>query len=182
MHDYIWEMREVLDQCDDTFSVGELGFIKDEESVSQYVAKARHEPDMVFTGDIVDTDFGPNGKYSRNDFHPSELRHITNMWQEAMPKITGWNSIYLDNHDSGRSLSRYGSDKSEHRAAAAKLFAIYFTTLSGTPCLLAGQEFGMANLGKDYPADLYIDVEAKNTYSEILERRGGDVSRMEAVL
>lgn len=125
---------------------------------------------------------GPDGKYSRNDFHPSRLRKLTNMWQEVMPKINGWNSIYLDNHDSGRSLSRYGSDRPEHRAAAAKLFAIYLTTLCGTPYLLAGQEIGMANLGQDYGVEAYIDVEAKNAYNEILQRRGGDASSMEDVL
>lgn len=182
MHDYIREMRKVLDEYDDIMTVGELGFTKDEQSVSAYVAKDRHELDMVFTGDIVDIDFGPSGKYSRNDFHPSRLRKITNMWQEVMPKINGWNSVYLDNHDSGRSLTRYGSDKPEHRAFAAKLLSIYLTTLAGTPYLLAGQELGMANLGEDYAAEAYIDVEAKNAYNEILQRRGGDVSKMDDVL
>ncbi|PPJ51015.1 hypothetical protein CBER1_07815 [Cercospora berteroae] len=182
MHDYIREMRtEVFDHYD-VMTVGELGFTKDEQSVSDYVAKDRHELNMVFTGDVVDMDFGPTGKYSRDDFHPRKLRKITNMWQQAMPKFDGWNSIYLDNHDSGRSLSRYGSDLPEHRAAAAKLFAVYLTTLSGTPYLLAGQEFGMANLGKDYPAEAYIDVEGSNYYREILQRRGGDVSKMGDVL
>lgn len=182
MHDYIREMRRMLDNYNDIMTVGELGFTKDEQSVSEYVAKDRHELNQVFTGDIVDIDFGAEGKYSRNDFHPSKLRHITNMWQEAMPKFNGWNSIYLDNHDSGRSLSRYGSDVEEHRVAAAKLFAIYLMTLCGTPYLLAGQEFGMANLGKDYPADAYIDLEGKNAYDEILQSRGGDVSQMDDVL
>ncbi|USW57876.1 Putative glycosyl hydrolase, family 13, catalytic domain, glycoside hydrolase superfamily [Septoria linicola] len=182
MHDYIREMRtRVLDHYD-VMTVGELGFTKDEQSVSDYVAKNRHELNMVFTGDIVDMDFGPTGKYTRDDFHPRKLRKITNMWQEAMPKFDGWNSIYLDNHDSGRSLSRYGSDLPEHRAAAAKLFAVYLTTLSGTPYLLAGQEFGMANLGEDYAADAYIDIEGSNYYKEILQRRGGDVSKMDDVL
>ncbi|KAF2212751.1 glycoside hydrolase family 13 protein [Cercospora zeae-maydis SCOH1-5] len=182
MHDYIREMRtEVFDHYD-VMTVGELGFTKDEQSVSDYVAKHRQELNMVFTGDVVDMDFGPTGKYSRDDFHPRKLRKITDMWQQAMPKFDGWNSIYLDNHDSGRSLSRYGSDLPEHRAAAAKLFAVYLTTLSGTPYLLAGQEFGMANLGKDYPAEAYIDVEGSNYYKETLQRRGGDVSKMDDVL
>lgn len=182
MHEYIREMRlEVFDKYD-AMTVGELGFTKDEQSVSEYVAKSRHELNMVFTGDIVDMDFGPGGKYEGDDFHPRKIRHITNMWQCAMPKFNGWNSVYLDNHDSGRSLSRYASDKPEHRAASAKMLAIYLTTLAGTPFLLAGQEFGMANLGEDYGADAYIDVEAKNVYNAILEQRGGDESSMDDVL
>lgn len=182
MHDYIREMRtEVFDHYD-VMTVGELGFTKDEASVSQYVAKDRHELNMIFTGDIVDMDFGPNGKYTRDDFHPSKIRHITNLWQQAMPKFDGWNSVYLDNHDSGRSLSRYASDAPEHRAAAAKMLATYLLTLSGTPFLLAGQEIGTANLGKDVGVDAYIDVEGRNVYEAVLAQRGGDTSQMGDVL
>ncbi|KAJ5281036.1 alpha-amylase [Penicillium angulare] len=182
MHDYIREIRsEVLDKYD-VMTVGELGFTKDEKSVSEYVAKDRHELNMLFTGDIVDMDFGPNAKYERDDFHPRKIRKLTNLWQNAMPKFDGWNTIYLDNHDSGRSLSRYASDAPEYRSTAAKMLATYLMTLSGTPFLLAGQEIGMANLGKDYGADAYIDVEGKNYYNEVLKARGGDVSRMEDVL
>ncbi|KAF7188256.1 Alpha-glucosidase [Pseudocercospora fuligena] len=162
MHEYIQEMRkEVLDHYD-VMTVGELGFLKNAEDVAEYVSEDRHELNMVFTGDIVDMDFGPGGKYERDDFRPSKIRKITNQWQSIMPKVNGWNSVYLDNHDSGRSLSRYASDKPEHRAVAAKMLATYLLTLAGTPFLLAGQESGMANLGEDYSPDAYIDVEAKN--------------------
>ncbi|OOQ84624.1 Alpha-glucosidase [Penicillium brasilianum] len=182
MHDYIREIRtEVFDKYD-VMTVGELGFTKDEKSVSEYVAKDRRELNMLFTGDIVDMDFGPNGKYERGDFHPRKIRKITNLWQTVMPKFDGWNTVYLDNHDSGRSLSRYASDAPEHRSTAAKMLATYLTTLSGTPFMLAGQEIGMANLGKDYGADAYIDVEGKNYYNEVLKARGGNVGKMDDVL
>ncbi|KAH8880202.1 putative alpha-amylase [Thozetella sp. PMI_491] len=182
MHTYLQEMRrEVFDKYD-VMTVGELGFTKDEDSVRQFVAKDRHELDMLFTGDIVDMDFGDGGKYMPGDFHPSKLRKITNMWQSAMPKFDGWNTVYLENHDSGRSISRYASDKPEHRANSSKLFATYLLSLSGTPFLLAGQEIGMANLGKDYGADAYIDVEGRNFYNSTLKARGGDKSIMGDVL
>lgn len=97
MHEYIQEMRrEVFDHYD-VMTVGELGFTKDEHSVSQYVAADRNELNMLFTGDIVDLDFGST-KYEREDFHPSRIRKITNLWQSAMPKFDGWNTVYLDNH------------------------------------------------------------------------------------
>lgn len=182
MHDYIREIRtEVFDNYD-VMTVGELGFTKDENSVSEYVANDRHELNMVFTGDIVDMDFGSNAKYERDDFHPRKIRRITNLWQTVMPKFDGWNTVYLDNHDSGRSLSRYASDAPEHRSTAAKMLATYLTTLSGTPFMLAGQEIGMANLGKDYGVDAYIDVEGKNYYNEVLKARGGNVGKMDDVL
>jgi oligo-1,6-glucosidase len=127
-------------------------------------------------------DFGPDSKYGRDDFHPRKIRQITDLWQTVMPKCNGWNSVYLDNHDSGRSLSRYGSDAPEHRATAAKMLATYLSTLSGTPFLLAGQEIGMANLGPEYGAESYIDVEGLNYYNAVLEARGGDASQMSDVM
>ena len=182
MHEYVQEMRrEVFDHYD-VMTVGELGFTKDERSVSEYVAHDRHELNMVFTGDIVDMDFGPDGKYGRSDFHPRKIRQITDLWQTALPKCNGWNSVYLDNHDSGRSLTRYGSDKPEFRATAAKMLATYLMTLSGTPFMLAGQEIGTANLGPEYGPEAYIDVEGKNVYDDILASRGGDESQMGDVM
>ncbi|KAM0194733.1 hypothetical protein ACHAPI_007030 [Fusarium lateritium] len=172
MHEYIREMREeVLDKYD-CMTVGELGFTKDEESVASYVAKERHELNMLFTGDIVDMDFGPNHKYERDDFRLSKLKTITSRWQGAMPKFDGWNSVYMDNHDSGRSLSRYGSDLPEYRKDAAKMLAIYLGTLSGTLFLLQGQEIGMANVPASWEIDDYIDVEGLNYYNSELRKRG----------
>jgi oligo-1,6-glucosidase len=181
MHDYIREMRAVFDEYD-TMTVGELGFTKDEQSVDEHVAKDRHELNMVFTGDIVNMDFGADGKYGRGSFHPRKIRHITDMWQRVMPKVNGWTSVYLDNHDSGLSLSRCASDAPEHRSTAAKMLATYLLTLSGTPFMLAGQEISMANLGKEYGPGAYIDVEGRNYYEAVLKRRGGDHSKMSDVM
>ncbi|EON97333.1 putative alpha amylase protein [Phaeoacremonium minimum UCRPA7] len=172
MHEYIQEMRtEVFDKYD-CMTVGELGFTKDEQSVSEYVAYNRHELNMVFTGDIVDMDFGPGGKYERNDFEVSRIRSITSRWQTAMPRFNGWNAVYLDNHDSGRSLSRYASDLLQHREAAAKMLATYMGSLSGTLFLLQGQEIGMANVPDNWGIDDYIDVEGSNYYRSVLKKRG----------
>jgi oligo-1,6-glucosidase len=98
-----------------------------------------------------------------------------------MPKFGGWNTVYLENHDSGRSISRYASDRPEHRANSSKLFATYLCSLSGTPFLLAGQEIAKANLGKDYGIEAYVDVEGRNYYHSLMVARGGDESKMRDV-
>lgn len=91
--------------------------------------KSRHEINMLFTGDIIDMDFGPNGKYaSGGGFHLRQLRMLIEKWQTAMPRFDGWNTLYLDNHDSGRSVSLYGSDDPRYRIYAAKMLATYLTT------------------------------------------------------
>ncbi|OQV04378.1 Alpha amylase, catalytic domain-containing protein [Cladophialophora immunda] len=182
MHEYLHELRTQVFDPYNAVTVGELGFTKDVESVAKYVAKSRQEVNMLFTGDIVDMDFGHSSKYSRKDFHPGMLRLLTHKWQTAMPTFDGWNSVYLDNHDSGRSLTRYGSDDPKYRAFAAKLLSIYMCTLSGTLFLLAGQEIGMANLPREMGIEHYIDVEGRNHYKRVLKERGGDESKMGDVL
>lgn len=179
MHEYLQEMRaRVFDKYADNgrggvMTVGELGFTKDEASVASYVAAARHELNMVFTGDIVDMDFGAAHKYGDGrPFRVETLRNITSLWQGAMPRCDGWNAVYMDNHDSGRSLSRYGSDDPRFRAHAAKMLATYLTTLSGTLFLLQGQEIGMANAPASWGVEDYIDVEASNYYKSVLAQRG----------
>ncbi|KAF5517930.1 Alpha-glucosidase [Colletotrichum aenigma] len=172
MHEYIREMREKVFDKYNCMTVGELGFTKDEASVASYVARDRHELNMLFTGDIVDMDFGPNHKYERDDFRPSKLKHIVGMWQKAMIRCDGWNAIYMDNHDSGRSLSRYASDLPQHRKTAAKMLATHLGTLCGTLFLLQGQEIGMANAPESWTVDDYIDVEGKNYYDSVRQKRG----------
>ncbi|CAO3668210.1 unnamed protein product [Umbelopsis vinacea] len=181
MHEYLQEMRKVFDKYD-AMTVGELGFTKDAKSVLEYVSESRHELNMVFTGDIVDMDFGKEGKYLRDDFHPDKLRVIINKWQTVLAENGGWNAVYMDNHDSGRSLSRFGSDLPKHRAHAAKMLAIHLCSVSGTLFLLQGQEIGMANIPRDWTIKDYIDVEGRNYYNSVLEARGGDASKMQDVL
>ena len=181
MHEYLHELRTQVFDPYGAITVGELGFTKDIDSVSKYVAKSRKEVNMLFTGDLVDMDFGVS-KYDRDDFHPEKLGALTEKWQTAMPKFDGWNTVYLDNHDSGRSLTRYGSDDPKYRTYAAKLLATYLTTVSGTLFLLAGQEIGMANLPTDMGIEHYIDVEGRNHYNKVLASRGGDVSKIDDVM
>jgi oligo-1,6-glucosidase len=172
MHEYIREMRrEVFDKYD-CMTVGELGHTKTVDGVAKYVASDRKELNCVFTGDVVDLDFGPNSKYEHGKFELSELKRITEQWQTAMPKFDGWNTVYMDNHDSGRALSRYTSDHPVYRARAAKMLATYMCTLSGNLFLLQGQEIGMANVPRNWGIDSYIDVEGLNWYNRVLKERG----------
>ncbi|KAL2207648.1 family 13 glycoside hydrolase [Sarocladium strictum] len=172
MHEYIREMREQVFDKYDCMTVGELGFTKTEESVASYVASERHELNMLFTGDIVDMDFGANHKYETDEFRLSKLKTITKLWQNAMPRCDGWNTVYMDNHDSGRSLSRYASDLPQYRKQAAKMLSIYLGTLSGTLFLLQGQEIGMANVPESWSIEDYVDVEGQNYYRTVLKKRG----------
>ncbi|KAK9452804.1 glycoside hydrolase [Dipodascopsis uninucleata] len=184
IHEFIREMRvEVLDQYPRVLmTVGELAFPKRVEDALAYVAESRHELNMLFTGDVANMDFSPKGKYFQGDFTPRKIREITETWQTKMPECDGWNTVYLENHDSGRSISRYASDEPAHREQSAKMLATYLSSLSGTISLLAGEEIGMKNMPREWAIDYYTDVEGRNFYQHILDLRKGDTTKMDDVL
>jgi oligo-1,6-glucosidase len=168
MHEYAKEMRQEVFGKYDCMTVGELGFTKDEHSISEYVAKDRHELNMVFAGDIVDVDFGTEGKYGHNDFKLSRLREITQAWQTAMPKFDGWNAVYMDNHDSGRSLSRTSPTQRNSGENACYISweferDVVFVAGTGDWDGECAERVGIEN---------YVDVEGRNAYFEIARQRG----------
>jgi oligo-1,6-glucosidase len=82
----------------------------------------------------------------------------------------GWNSIYLDNHDQPRALSRFGDD-GRYRAESAKMLATFIHMLQGTPYIYQGDEIGMTNVAFPSIAD-YRDVATHNMYRELVEGQG----------
>lgn len=172
MHEFIQEMRRDVFDKYDTMTVGELAGSNEADDVAKYVSQDRRELNCLFAGDIVNMDFGKDNKYGPGSFRLSTLREITNRWQKIMRDVDGWHTIYMDNHDSGRALSRYGSDKPKYRAAAAKMLSTYMCTISGNMFLLQGQEIGMANVPESWGIEDLIDVEGGNWYKRLLNERG----------
>ncbi len=78
----------------------------------------------------------------------------------------GWNSLYLENHDQSRAVSRWGSDLPEFRAACSKMFATFLVLQSGTPFVYQGQEIGMINIPLSRPISEYKDIETINAWKE----------------
>jgi oligo-1,6-glucosidase len=74
----------------------------------------------------------------------------------------GWTTAFLENHDQGRSISRFGSDAPEHRVASGKMLALMLMALSGTLFIYQGQELGMINFPLSWPMEEYKDVDSSN--------------------
>lgn len=72
--------------------------------------------------------------------------------------------MFCENHDQGRSISRYASDAPEYRVVSAKMLAMMMTSLTGTLFIYQGQEIGMINVPKEWPIDDYKDIESVNFY------------------
>ena len=75
----------------------------------------------------------------------------------------GWNSLYWNNHDQPRVVSRFGDDAPDYRAASAKALGTVLHGMRGTPYVYQGEELGMTNYPFRFPED-HKDVEAVNHY------------------
>ena len=123
----------------------------------------RHELTMVFTFEHMDLDGAPGNKWSLVPLQLPRLKQNLALWQDGLAD-TGWNSLYFDNHDQPRAVSRFGDDSSEHRVASAKTLATVLHLHRGTPYVYQGEELGMTNAPLT-AIDQYLDVESLNYHA-----------------
>lgn len=162
IHDYLQEMnREVLSRYD-IMTVGEMPGATVEQA-KLYTGEDRGELNMVFQFEHMDVDSGPGGKWDVRPWTLKGLRDILHKWQAGLETV-GWNSLYLNNHDQPRMVSRFG-DPERYRKHSAKMLATLLHTLKGTPYIYQGEELGMTNV--KFPSiDDYRDIETLNMYRE----------------
>jgi glycosidase len=162
LHEYLQEMhREVFDGRDGLITVGETPGVTVDDAVL-FTDPARREVDMVFQFEHVGLDHGVS-KFRPRPLEPGELAASLTRWQEGLHD-TGWNSLYLENHDQPRSVSRFGDDEAHWRASATAL-ATMLHLQRGTPYVYQGQELGMTN-APFAVIDEFRDVESLNAYAE----------------
>ena len=163
LHEFLKEMdREVLSKYD-AMTVGEMPWVKDEDEVLRAVGSKEGELNMIFIFDIVNIDTIPgHDRFSQRGWKLPELKSIIDKWQRIMVKRDGWNSIFLENHDNPRSVSRYVDDSDAFRDRSSKLLALMQTTLSGTLYVYQGEELGMRNVPASWGAEEFKDVESVN--------------------
>lgn len=170
VHEYLQEMnRKVLSKYD-VMTVGETPGATVEDAIL-YTAEDRHELQMVFQFEHMDVDSGPGGKWNVTPWTLTKLRDILHKWQVGLAE-RGWNSLYLNNHDQPRMVSRFGDD-GEYRVISAKMLATLLHTLKGTPYIYQGEEIGMTNVKFSRLED-YKDIEIHNMYREKVTDGGGD--------
>ncbi|KAG9524747.1 glycoside hydrolase family 13 protein, partial [Aureobasidium melanogenum] len=173
IHEYLQELGGILDEYN-AFSVGEMPWISDPEEILKCVGYDRKELNMIFNFDMVDMDHGPGGKFSPKEWQMTDLKDIVSKWQSFMYGSGGWNALYLENHDQPRTVSRWASDRPEHRTLAAKMFATFLGLQSGTVFIYQGQELGMTNIPEHWRMDEFRDLETLNHWNELCEVRPYD--------
>lgn len=162
VHEYIQEMyNEVLSKYD-IMTVGEGPGISPDVGLD-YVDEDRNELNMIFHLDHMFLGHGEGGKFDLEPFDLLDVKTIFNQWDEVIGD-KGWISIFLDNHDFSRMVSRFGNDAA-YRVESAKLLLTLVLTMRGTPCIYQGSEIGMSNVAFE-SMDQYDDVETLNFYKE----------------
>lgn len=161
VHEYIKEMnKEVLSKYD-IMTVGEAPGVNP-ETAELYVNSDRDELNMLFQFELMDIDSGKD-KWDIKPWKLTEFKRIMYKWYEGL-KEKGWNSLYLNNHDQPRMVSRFGNDE-EYRVESAKMLATFLHTWQGTPYIYQGEEIGMTNVHFD-SLEGYRDLESINMYKE----------------
>ncbi|KAJ8097648.1 glycoside hydrolase superfamily [Lipomyces tetrasporus] len=182
MHEFLREMNyEVLSKYD-AMTVGELPHTPDPAHVLGYISASACQLQQVFQMDLVFLDFGERSKYYPRKWALTEFKEALEKWQCFIEGNDGWTTNFLENHDTGRSVSRYGSDDPRFAALSAKMLAVLLTTLTGTTYVYQGQEIGMVNAPKTWPIEEYKDIETLNYYNEVKQITGGDKVALEEVM
>jgi oligo-1,6-glucosidase len=162
IHEFLHEMHEDVfaDRPDRLLTVGEMpGVTVDEARL--FTDPARREVDMVFQFEHVQVDQGAN----KWDVHPlrlTDLKASLGRWQAGLADL-GWNSLYWNNHDQPRAVSRFGDD-GEHRVRSATMLATVLHLHRGTPYVYQGEELGMTNV-PFASIDDFRDIESLNHYA-----------------
>ncbi|KAI0101796.1 glycoside hydrolase superfamily [Nemania sp. FL0031] len=179
LHDYLQEMyREVLSKYD-AITVGEMLGISDENEILRTVGANAGELRMIFIFDLVDID-KPTVRMALKPWDVKEMKAIVARWQRVMIEKNGWNSVFIENHDNPRSVSRYTDDSDEYRHICAKLLALMQTTLGGTLFVYQGEELGMRNVPKSWDIDKeYKDIETINYWNKVKRVYADDPERLQ---
>ncbi|RKQ32513.1 glycoside hydrolase family 13 protein [Oceanobacillus halophilus] len=174
IHEFLHEMYEEALADYDVMTVGEMPGVNVEEA-KKYTDPERKELQMVFQFEHMDLDSGPNGKWDLKPLDLRDLKTSISRWQTGLHGV-GWNSLYLNNHDQPRIVSRFGNDK-EYRVISAKMLGTFLHMLQGTPYIYQGEEIGMTNIKFD-SIDDYKDIEILNMYKEKVEEGNEDPAKV----
>lgn len=168
LHEFMHEMHDTVLRRYDTITVGEMPGVSDEDEILRTVGAESEELRMIFIFDVVDID-RYDVRMTLKPWTVKQMKGIISHWQNVMIEKDGWNSVFIENHDNPRSISRYADDSDEYRETSARLLALMQTTLGGTLFVYQGEEIGMRNCPKDWDVSEFKDIETINYWKKVQE-------------
>ncbi len=168
VHEYLQEMREKALNNADTMTVGECAGVTLEEA-KKYARSDEKELNMVFQFEHMGVDDDKAfGKWTTKKMDLRDMKEVLTRWQKGLQDVA-WNSLYWENHDQPRSVSRFGNDSDEYREISAKMLATCLHMMQGTPYVYQGQELGMTNCPFN-TLENFRDLDSINAYHELTEQ------------
>ena len=167
LHEYLQEMNKAALEGKDLLTVGETwGATPDVAKL--YSNPGRKELSMVFQFEHIGLDqIEGKEKWDVKSLELLDLKKVLSKWQTEL-EGQGWNSLFWNNHDLPRIVSRWGNDK-EYRIESAKMLATLLHGMKGTPYIYQGEELGMTNVRFD-DINEYNDIESLNMYKDRLSK------------
>lgn len=166
VHEYLQEMREKVLNNADIITVGECSGVTLEEA-KKYARSDEKELNMVFQFEHMDVDADGRNKWTDKKMDLRDMKEVLTKWQKGLEEIA-WNSLFWENHDQPRSVSRFGNNSSQYRELSAKMLATCLHMIQGTPYVYQGQELGMTNVPFQSVED-FRDLDSINAYHELVE-------------
>lgn len=166
VHEFLQEMNQKVLSKYDLITVGEAAGVTIAEA-KKYANLDGRELNMVFQFEHMGTVQGEYGKWTTERVQMPKLRAVMNKWQNELEGVA-WNSLYWDNHDQPRAVSRFGNDGPMYREVSAKMIATCLHMMKGTPYIYQGEEIGMTN-AYFKSIDDYQDIEVLNAYKELVQ-------------
>ncbi len=178
LHEFLKEMRRETFEHYDVMTVGE-SWVVTPETAPLFADESSKELNMMFQFEHLMLDEQPNtSKWQLKSLDLPEFKQVFNKWQTQLPETT-WNSLFWNNHDTPRIVSRFGDDQT-FSVESAKMLAILLHMMKGTPYIYQGEEIGMTN----YPIqqiDQAQDIESLNLYEEKLAEGWTEAEIMETI-
>lgn len=160
IHEYLNQVNRESWSKYDTMIVGEaIGCTVD--NAESLVSEDRNELDSAITFELMQVDF--KWDFWPVKFNLKKFKAVQSAFQ-SLPD-TCWNTLYYENHDQPRSVSRYGNGNGYHRKELAKMLAVSLHMLKGTPYVYQGQEIGMTNIALEEKE--YVDIMATRVFEMV---------------
>ncbi|KAH7305546.1 putative alpha-glucosidase [Stachybotrys elegans] len=161
-HEYLREMHEQVFAHYDALTLGEMSCGITPELGVNFISreKSNRQLDLILHFEHVELDCVDGDKWILRDWELSELKGSVAKWQLGMADAGGWDTIWMENHDQPRGLSRFCNKAKVNRDHAAKLLAMWMFTLQGTVIMFQGQELGMTN-PEEFSEETIRDIETR---------------------
>ncbi|HAS8348283.1 TPA: alpha-glucosidase [Vibrio vulnificus] len=177
LHPLLQEMNRATFGDKDLLTVGET-WGATPEIAKLYSDPERHELSMVFQFEHITLTWQHGDKWNPIPLDLKQFKHVLTKWQTELSN-QGWNSLFWNNHDLPRVVSKYGDDQ-RYRVESAKMLATALHFLKGTPYVYQGEEIGMTNVAYE-SLEQYKDIETLNFYKVKTESGVSHQHMMDAI-